>query len=144
RRQHDSNAPRLNLASSRIESSAYAEALEILSELESRGGDTRRLWRAIAWTSFMTGDYATARKYYRLIYQDEPTEADLLNMGHLAWVEHRMADAIDLYHRSMQIAGENIASLHDRITADFPVLAPNGIDRSELPLILDAIRGAEL
>lgn len=144
RMQPDSNAPMLNLAYSLIESSAYAEALEILSELESRGGDTRRLWRAIAWTSFMTGDYDTARKYYSLIYQDEPTEADLLNMGHLAWVEHRMADAINLYHRSMLAAGENTASLHDRITADFPALAPNGIDRSELPLILDAIRGAEL
>ena len=139
RLQPDNSAAALNLSYGLIENGDYADANSILCELESRGGDTRRLWRALAWTSLMIDDYDSARKYYALIYKDEPTEADLLNMGHLAWVERRMADAIELYGRSMKAAGETIDALHDRITADFPALMPKGIDRSDLPLILDSI-----
>lgn len=89
----------------------------------------------------MTDDFDEARKYYDMVKNDDPTPQDYLNMGHLAWVENRMADAIACYRDSMRTAGKSVAELRESISADFPVIAQKGIDRSVLPLIIDAVAG---
>ncbi len=138
----DDKAARLNLAFSLIESREYAEASRLLQELEAESDDTRRLWRAQAWTAFMTDDYARARRYYDMVRSDNPSARDFLNMGHLAWVERRLPDAIEAYRQAMLADSLTAEQLRGRITEDFPAIVPKGIRRSELPLLLDAIQMA--
>ena len=88
----------------------------------------------------MSGDFDTARRKYKEVLADEPDGSDYLNMGHLAWVEGRVADAIALYRRAMEASGLDIAGLEKAIRVDLPSLAPMGADVAELPLLLDAIR----
>ena len=139
RLEPESTTAALNLAFSLMESKNYEEAYRLLRELEQRITDTGRLWRALAWTAFMLGDYGGSREYWERISPDSLTAHDLLNMGHLAWAEARTADAISLYSRSMKMAGQTPAELRAAIAADFGVLADTGIDRAELPLLVDAI-----
>ena len=86
----------------------------------------------------MAGDYDSAREYYRAVLSDNPDSQDYLNMGHLAWSEGRIADAVEMYGRSMASGGYDVGTLEQNIRADVAALAAHGVDVSDLPLILDA------
>ena len=138
RMQPDAVSPMLNLAYACIEAGDYAAALTKLHELEARGESGARLVRALAWCSYMAGDYDSAREYYRAVLSDNPDSQDYLNMGHLAWSEGRIADAVEMYGRSMASGGYDVGTLEQNIRADVAALAAHGVDVSDLPLILDA------
>lgn len=140
RMQPDVESSALNLAYAHIEAGHYADALRQLVSVETMGAASRKLNRPMAWSAFMSGDFDTARRKYKEVLADEPDGSDYLNMGHLAWVEGRVADAIALYRRAMEASGLDIAGLEKAIRADLSSLAPKGVDVAELPLLLDAIR----
>ena len=140
RMQPDSEPAALNLAYAHIEAGHYADALRQLAAVEAMGAAPRKLNRPMAWSAFMSGDFDTARRKYKEVLADEPDGSDYLNMGHLAWDEGRVADAIALYRRAMEASGLDIAGLEKAIRVDLPSLAPMGADVAELPLLLDAIR----
>ena len=140
RMQPDVESSALNLAYARIEAGHYADALRQLAAVEVMGAAPRKLNRPMAWSAFMSGDFETARRKYREVLDDAPDGSDYLNMGHLAWVEGRIADAITLYRRAMDASGLDLAGLEKAIRADMASIAPLGADPTELPLLLDALR----
>jgi len=144
RLQPDAQAPAMNLAYALIESGDFAAAAKQLHAVADSGENSRRLNRALAWCSFMSGDFDGARNYYSLILDDNPDRQDFLNMGHLAWAEGRIADAVTLYARSMSVSGGDVASLEADIKADSAALMSKGVDISDLPLMVDAAKNVGL
>lgn len=125
-----------------IKSGDYTGASSILRRLVSEVGaePDANLRRALAWSTFLSGDADTARSCYREILSHGATATDYLNMGHLAWAEGRMADAIKLYGKCMDARGYDAAALERDIRDDLPALSAYRLNVSDLPLILDAIR----
>lgn len=141
RLQPDARSSAVNLAYALIESRHYAEAAAQLHSVVADGkSDERSLWRPMAWCSFMAGDYDRSREYYERVLSDNPDAKDYLNMGHLAWVEGRMSDAVNLYGRSLAARGADMQSLRDALRADLAMLASKGVSSDDLPLILDAVQ----
>lgn len=130
----------ISLAYALIESRRYAEAAAKLREIQNVDGlEAPKLWRPLAWCSFMSGDMEAARECYRLVLNDNPDSRDYLNMGHLAWVEGRIADAVKLYKNTKIASGGDRETLRKAIMDDIAELASRGVDVAELPLILDAV-----
>lgn len=140
RMQPDVESSALNLAYAHIEAGHYTEALRQLAAVEAMGAAPRKLNRPMAWSAFMSGDFDTARRKYKEVLADAPDGSDYLNMGHLAWAEGRIADTIVLYRRAMEASGLDMAGLEKVIRGDLASIAPLGVDTTELPLLLDALR----
>lgn len=138
----DDNDVRHRMAYTLIQCGKYDRASALLRELA--GSDVsaadRTLLRALAWSTFVAGDADASRGYYHEILARGAAAEDYLNMGHLAWAESRMADAIRLYRRYTVEAGCDLAALERAIRDDMPALAAYRLNLSDLPLILDAIR----
>ncbi|MDE6498241.1 MAG: tetratricopeptide repeat protein [Muribaculaceae bacterium] len=135
---------RISLAYALIEARRYSEAAQRLRDIQfSEGSATHNLLRPLAWCNFMCDDMEAARECYRQILADNPDSRDYLNMGHLAWAEGRMADAVRLYMKTKTASGGDRETLRKAIMDDISVLASKGVGISELPLILDAVEVAE-
>lgn len=132
------------LAYTLIKTGDYARAAGLLRRLAASDPDAVNpdMLRALAWSTFVSGDTDAARGYYREILNVGPRGADYLNMGHLAWAEGRIADAIRLYGKYADGAGADVDGLERDIRADLPALAAYSLNLSDLPLILDSVRMA--
>ncbi|MDE6269436.1 MAG: tetratricopeptide repeat protein, partial [Muribaculaceae bacterium] len=130
------------LAYTLIKTGEYARAAELLRQLADGESTSPDILRALAWSTFVSGDADAARGYYREILRAGAEATDYLNMGHLAWVEGRMADAIKLYGKYVEDAKTDIDGLERDIRADLPALAAYNLNLFDLPLLLDSVRMA--
>jgi Tfp pilus assembly protein PilF len=114
----------------------YHEALHNYYKAEFIDETSSRPYRPIAWCAFLTKDFATARNYYERLLQTAPaSEADYLNLGHLALATGQVREAMNYYKKYS--TDEN--TLRQGVNEDLKLLAKVGVDVSALPFILDAI-----
>ena len=95
--------------------------------------------RAIAWFSLMAGKPAQAEHFYTLIEESgkEPTEVDLLNIGHTHWLARRYDKAAEYYLRCYRLT--DLPTFHEMLLADANSLLCMGINPMDVPLILDLV-----
>ena len=115
----------------------YDEAFSRFFKVEYIESNSVRAWRAIAWCSFLAGKDEQARKYYNKIFESSKTKGeDLLNAGHVEWVNNNKEEAIALYKKSKEAYGCNI---HNYIMNDKEILLARGANEFELNLLRDLI-----
>ena len=91
----------------------------------------------------MSGNISQADYYLKKLLEDKPTAHDYLNAGHIAWCQRRLQDAVDLYRKSLDLQQNNMDVFLETLNDDKPYLITNGIDKDEIPLMLDVLQGAE-
>lgn len=99
-----------------------------------------KVWRPLAWCSFVMGRYEQARKYYDKLIEREPTHHDLISLGHLEWCEGKRNEAIECYRKSLaagKIDFDEFLAIFDQ---DRDQLLKQGIDPEEMPILLDRLR----
>ena len=64
-----------------VQEKRYSEALNYYFKVEL-ATSTPKVWRAIAWCSFLSGKFRQAENYYAKIIAQKPTKLDYLNAGH--------------------------------------------------------------
>ncbi len=115
----------------------YDEAFSLFFKVEYLESNSIRAWRAIAWCSFLAEKDEQARKYYRKIIDSHKHKAeDLLNAGHVEWINKNREEAISLYKKAKEMYDDDIF-IH--ILNDKEILLSRGADAFELNLLRDIL-----
>ncbi|MBR5475336.1 MAG: tetratricopeptide repeat protein [Bacteroidaceae bacterium] len=115
----------------------YDDAFSRFFKVEYLENESVRAWRAIAWCSFLAGKDEQARKYYNKIFDSSKTKGeDIMNAGHVEWVNGNKEQAIALYRKAKEAYGCNI---YNNIINDKEILLSRGANEFELNLLRDII-----
>jgi tetratricopeptide (TPR) repeat protein len=130
----------LNIGHCQLELSEYDEALKCYFKVEYLAPGNKKVWRPIAWCSFLTGKKEQSEKYFSQLIEDEPGKHDFMNMGHVQWsMGNRMA-ALEYYRKSISKEGFSEPEFSEVFEEDLPHLLRQGIDSDDVPIMLDQLR----
>jgi len=122
-----------------LELGNFKEALNVYFRLDAADGENSKVWRAITWCSFVSGNLSQAEYYAQKLINFEPTAHDYLNAGHIAWCQRRLTDAVLLYLKSWNLLQNNWDLFLETLNDDKPYLIANGVGAEEIPLFLDQL-----
>jgi Flp pilus assembly protein TadD len=115
----------------------YDQALKHYFRIEYNDPGNIRILRPIAYCYFALGRFDDSEKYYERLSAGKLNPHDYLNMGHLALCTGRKKDAIS-YYRQCLAAGEITREKFMMIfTDDTPLLIKLGVNKDDLPILLD-------
>ncbi|MDR2764967.1 MAG: tetratricopeptide repeat protein [Tannerella sp.] len=123
-----------------LEMKNYADALKYYFKADYLEPETPKIWRAIAWSSFLSGKYDQARHYYRKILARQPQMQDFLNAGHTEWILQHIQKALTFYRSAVQAEDGGFDQFHALFRQDIPDLVQAGIEPTEIPILLDLLR----
>ena len=124
-----------------LEMRDYNEALKYFYKVDYLDG-SNKVWRPIAWCSFLTGKYDQARNYYKKIIADQPSAQDFLNAGHTEWALQNIKGAMDFYLQAVEKESGDFFKFKEEFDKDIPDLIIAGIENTEIYLMLDQLRYA--
>jgi tetratricopeptide (TPR) repeat protein len=130
----------LNIGHCLLELSEYDEALKCYFKVEYLAPGNKKVWRPIAWCSFLTGKKEQAEKYFQQLVEDEPGKHDYMNMGHVQWSLGNRKSALDYYKKSISKDGFSEAEFLNVFEEDLPHLLSQGIESEDVPIMLDQLR----
>lgn len=130
----------LDIGNCLLELEKYEEALKCFFKVEYLSPGNKKVWRPIAWCSFLTGKKDQAEKYFLKLIGDEPNKHDYINMGHVQWSLGNRKAALDYYKKSISEKGFTEAEFLEVFEQDIPHLVNQGVDRDDIPIMLDQLR----
>lgn len=136
----DNTSIQLQLGNCYLNMRQYDSALAYYFKIEYATNENLKIWRAIAWTSFLAGKQEQAAKYYDKIIALNPDWTDYLNAGHVAWVDGRQKDAVAFYTQALANNGKDVDILAKSFAIDSVVLSSKGIDPESSAILLDYFR----
>jgi tetratricopeptide (TPR) repeat protein len=119
----------------------YDNALEHYFKVEFLAPDNKKVLRPIEWCAFTTGKLEIASDYLALILDSDPTAHDYINAGHLAMCLGDKPKAIHWYKKSLESTEISFEKFLSVYMHDEPYLLQNGVDKEEIPLLFDYLRG---
>jgi tetratricopeptide (TPR) repeat protein len=115
----------------------YETALKYYFRVEYTDPGNLKILRPIAFCYFALGRFGDSEKYYERLSSDKLNAHDYINKGHLSLCSGRKKEAIDFYRlgiNSGEISkGEFITIFED----DQALLLSLGVNREDLPILLD-------
>lgn len=123
-----------------VELRKFKEALSIYFKLDALEAENIKVWRAISWCSFVSGNIQQADYYIQKLLEAEPNAHDFLNAAHVLWCQRKISSAIDFYLKSLNSQQNNWEIFLETFIDDKMYLISNGIDKDEIPLMLDALK----
>lgn len=129
----------MQMAKCMIAMEQYKEALQLYAKLEKNYPDELKLWRAVAWCAFISGNLHQAEYYAEKVLSAAPEPIDLLNAGHIALCLKKRTEALEFYRKSLNMQGTTYESLAAQLDADKSYLLRNGLNTDEVKLLLDAL-----
>jgi tetratricopeptide (TPR) repeat protein len=115
----------------------YEQALKHYFRIEYNDPGNLKILRPIAFCYFALGRYDDSEKYYERLASEKLSGHDLINMGHLALCRGMKKEAIGYYRQSLT-AGELTREKFMAIfTEDTPLLLELGVNKEDLPILLD-------
>ncbi len=130
----------LNIGHCMLELDEFDEALKCYFKVEYLAPGNKKVWRPIAWCSFITGKKEQAEKYFLKLIEDEPSKHDFMNMGHVQWSLGNRKAALDYYKKSISKNGFSEPEFLEVFEEDLPHLLRQGIDNDDVPIMLDQLR----
>jgi tetratricopeptide (TPR) repeat protein len=133
----------MNSGSCYLETKNYQEALKCYFKVEYLDDGGQRALRPIAWCLFLSGKFDHARNYYKKILSLQPDSHDYMNAGHIEWALQNLKGAVEYYKKSVETVNNEYDKFYSEFSSDIPDLINAGIEKSEIPLVLDRL-GYEL
>jgi tetratricopeptide (TPR) repeat protein len=130
----------LNIGHCLLELNQYKEALKSYFKVEYLSPGNKKVWRPLGWCSFITGNKEQAEKYFLKLMADEPNKHDFISMGHVQWSLGKRRPALDYYQKSISQNGFSEAEFLQIFEEDLPHLLGHGIDKDDIPIMLDQLR----
>lgn len=118
----------------------YVDASQLFFKVEYLAPNNPKVWRSISWCAFMQNKMEQASVYLLKIDQKDLTAQDNINLGHIQWCCKRLKDSIFYYKKACILLNGDVDKLMNIIEADLPFLISNGINKSQIPIVLDMIR----
>jgi tetratricopeptide (TPR) repeat protein len=122
------------------ETGQYQEALNCFFKIEYLSPGNKKVWRPIAWFSFLIGKKEQAEKYYNKLLDEHPDRYDLMNMGHVQWALGNRKSALAHYRQSMGNGGFSEEEFMKAFEEDLQELIARGIRQDDVPIVLDQLR----
>ncbi|MDP4223993.1 MAG: tetratricopeptide repeat protein [Bacteroidota bacterium] len=117
----------------------YEAALKHYFRVEYKDPGNIKILRPIAFCYFALGRFEESEKYYERLSSGKLNAHDYINKGHLALCMGKKKEAVNLYKLSINSGGiskEDFASVFEE---DKPLLVSLGVNRDDLPILLDYI-----
>ena len=130
----------LNIGHCLLELDKFDEALKCYFKVEYLSPGNKKVWRPIAWCSFLTGKKEQAEKYFLKLIEDKPNKYDYMNMGHVQWSLGNRKEALEYYAKSVSESGFSESEFMDVFDEDLPHLIKQGVDKDDVPIMLDQLR----
>ncbi len=130
----------LNIGHSLLELDEFEEALKVYFKVEYLAPGNKKVWRPIAWCSFLSGKKEQAEKYFLQLIADVPNKHDFMNMGHVQWSLGNRKEALEYYQKSITKEGFSEAEFLEVFEEDLPHLLKQGIESEDVPIMLDQLR----
>lgn len=118
----------------------YDEALNTYFKIELESNKPQRVWRPIAWSSFICNKLDQAERYYAKILDSKPTPHDYLNAGHAKLASHNNQEALHYYKLAVQGLDGDINKFLSIFNEDKAYILSYGVEESDLPILLDSLR----
>jgi tetratricopeptide (TPR) repeat protein len=115
----------------------YEQALKHFFRIEYNDPGNIRILRPIAYCYFALGRYDDSEKYYERLSKGKFSPHDMINMGHLALCRGLKKDAINYYRQSLMTGEISREKFMNIFTDDTPLLLNLGVNRDDLPILLD-------
>jgi tetratricopeptide (TPR) repeat protein len=122
-----------------LQQQRYEEALNVYFKVELSKSESK-VWRAIAWCSFLSGKKEQAERYSQKIIENHATKHDWLNAGHIAWAMGKRTEALNRYAKSVQLFREEHDDFFVAFERDATYLTTAGIDPMEMAFMIDKLR----
>lgn len=135
----DQGPVQMQIAHCLVELKRFKEALAIYFKFDALEGDNPKIWRAISWCSFVSGNIKQAAYYSAKLLDWEPNALDYMNAAHIVWCQQKNAVAVELYRKSLALYENNWQAFIETFVSDRQYLISNGIDKDEIPFMLDAL-----
>lgn len=129
----------INIGHCFLELGNYTEAIKYYYKVEFLDEKSTRAWRPLAWCLMLSRDFEQSKTYYDKILNDNPTNDDFLNIGHLNLAQGRILDAIDYYKMAIKTNSSDINWLIKSLHSDEKYLIEIGIDVSIIPFVVDSL-----
>ena len=155
----------LNIGHCLLELDRFDEALKCYFKVEYLAPGNKKVWRPIAWCSFLTGKKDQSEKYFLKLIEDQPNRHDYMNMGHVQWSLGNRKSALEYYQKSISKEGFRKERFTDEgqpkkgfpeegqpkegfseaeflqvFEEDLPRLLDQGINSDDIPIMLDQLR----
>lgn len=130
----------LNIGHCLLDLKKYADALNIYFKIELSFSENPKVWRAIAWCSFLCLKLEQAQKYYFKLLETNPNYNDYLNAGHVEWALGNKTKALEYYKKSIDENSGNLADFLDNFEKDIPYLLVAKINEEDIPFMTDRLK----
>ena len=115
----------------------YQKALKHYFKIEYINPGNQHILRPIAWCYFALGELEKSDKYFGKVFDLKPGYYDYINYGHVQWALGNKREAIELYAQSLRDLQFGMEDFLKAMEEDQPLLIRNGINRKDIPLMLD-------
>ena len=122
-----------------LDTANYEEALKQYFRVEYENPGNSKVLRPIAWCYLVTGKFSEAEKYFERLTATGLTPYDRINMGHLALCQGDTRKAANMYLSAVADGGMTSEGFLTAFNDDIPVLAANGVNPDDLPILLDYV-----
>jgi len=130
----------ISIAHCLLDLQKHEEALKSYFKVEYLAPDNHKVWRPIAWCSFVLGKFDQSKKYYNKLLDRGRNPFDLMNLGHVEWCQGNRKLALDHYRGSIVDAEMWMDSFLDSFQEELQHLIEHGVDREDIPIVLDHLR----
>lgn len=130
---------RMQMAKCMIAMGNYQDAMQVYTTLEKSYPEELKLWRAIGWNAFLTGNLFQAEYYLEKVLAVAPDAIDLLNAGHIALCLNKRTEAVEFYRKTLAMQDHSLEFIVRQMEADKSHLLKNGISADDIQLIVDAL-----
>jgi len=129
----------LMVAHCSLDAGKYEEALKHYFRVEYESPGNVKVLRPIAWCYFITGRFSEAESYFDRLAITGLTPFDRINKGHLALCQGDLQKASEHYLSAVTGGEMTVEAFVNTFNEDIPVLATNGVNADDLPIVLDYV-----
>lgn len=115
----------------------YEEALKYYFRVEYNEPGNLKILRPIAFCYFALGRFDESEKYYERLSAGKLNSHDLINKGHLALCQGKKKEAVNLYKQSLGTGELKKDQFVAILAEDRALLISLGVNRDDLPILLD-------
>ena len=130
----------LNRCIALIKGDRASEAVAPLYQLDYEQPEKPEIMRVLAWCLLVCQRVAQAKKMYERLIDFAPENEDYLNYGYCQWIEGDISQVITLFTQFLDHSGAAPEKLAEELEKDKEVLLANGINESDIFMMLDIVR----
>jgi tetratricopeptide (TPR) repeat protein len=115
----------------------YENALKYYFRVEYTDPGNLKILRPIAFCYFAQGRFSDSEKYYERLSSGKLNAHDYINKGHLSLCIGKKKEAIDFYRLGINSGEISMEEFMTTFEEDQPLLLSLGVNREDLPILLD-------